>query len=167
MFRSPVVWALSAQEAMKFRIAEPKDLPELADMRLAHKAEEGSYSENSGEFKENFIESIGQRLNTDLVIFIVEADNSLVSCAYGVIVNKIPKPSSVASKFLYLTGVYCYPKFRGGVGSILINNIEQWSHLNNFEFVVTWPSERSKNLYSRLGYKTSESYELEISGYST
>ena len=154
-------------QAMKFRLAEPKDLPELAEMRIAHKAEEGSYAENTEMFKRDFIESVEPRLSNELVIFLIESNCSLVSCAYGVIVNKIPKPSSMASKFIYLTGVYCKPKYRGGVGSKLIKDISSWVKLNGFEFVITWPSEKSQTLYSRLGYSPSESYELEISEYST
>lgn len=152
--------------AVNFRLANKSDLCELAQMRLAHKTAEGAGGTNPTEFSTHFKQAIDRRIGHDLQVFLLEKCGEIMACAYGVLVHKIPKPSDYHSQFLYLTGVYCKPEYRGGRGQQLIDSVKKWALENEIEFIITWPSKESETLYQHKGFVASEALEAEIKPYA-
>ena len=147
------------------RLANSSDITELAHLRLSHKTEEGSVAVDDEAFIAAFETSMTQRLGSDVEVFVLEAERQIVASSYLVKVQKIPKPSDHSSVFLYLTGVYCLPDFRGGSGRQLLTHIHHWAKQQGMEFILAWPGEAARSLYRQLGFKPTDAVSLEINAY--
>lgn len=147
------------------RLANSSDIAELAHLRLLHKTEEGSGAIDDEAFITAFKASMTQRLERDVEVFVLEAEQQIVASAYVVKVQKIPKPSDHSAVFLYLTGVYCLPDFRGGSGRQLLTHINHWAKQQGMEFIIAWPGEAAQSLYRQLGFQPSDAVSLEINAY--
>ncbi|GIN84594.1 hypothetical protein J6TS2_09800 [Heyndrickxia sporothermodurans] len=83
----------------------------------------------------------------------MEENGKIVSHIYIELIEKVPRPGRTTYPFAYMTNVYTVPEYRNkGVGSKLLNSINKWIKVNNYEFVIVWPSDDSINYYKKNGY---------------
>lgn len=96
-------------------------------------------------------------------IWVAEADAQILSHVY---IDKVPRPGRKTNPFTYMTNVYTLPEHRGkGLGSQILKQIELWSKMKEYEFIIVWPSEWSIQFYERNGYKPcKEPMELMFEG---
>ncbi|MDP2480917.1 MAG: GNAT family N-acetyltransferase [Candidatus Palauibacterales bacterium] len=78
--------------------------------------------------------------------------------------EKIPNPVGEVEAHAYLTNMYVEPGLRGaGVGSRLLEAALAWCREQRFGSVVLWPTERSRTLYGRAGFRdTGDVLELPL-----
>ena len=87
------------------------------------------------------------------VYWIGEVDGEIVSHIFVQRVAKVPKPERPCDQFGYLTNVYTKPHYRGqGIGSTLLKRVCEWAKEVDLEFVITWPSENSREFYGKAGF---------------
>ncbi|QFT89596.1 Acetyltransferase (GNAT) family protein [Bacillus sp. THAF10] len=141
---------------MQIRLAKTKDISQLIKMRWDFTIEhdESKRSASFADFEKEcqaFLEKaiIGKQW----FIWVVEADEKIVSHIYIELIQKVPRPGRITYPFAYMTNVYTIPDYRNkGLGSQLLERIHQWVKENNYEFVIVWPSEESINYYVKNGY---------------
>ena len=86
-------------------------------------------------------------------IWVAELDGIITSHIYIQLIDKVPRPGRITYPFAYMTNVYTDPDYRSqGIGSQLLQAIREWAAANRFEFIIVWPSDESRDFYSRNGY---------------
>jgi GNAT superfamily N-acetyltransferase len=86
-------------------------------------------------------------------IWIAEVDGVIASHMYIQLIDKVPRPGRITYPFAYMTNVYTDPEYRSrGIGSQLLQTIREWAAASKYEFIIVWPSEESREFYSRNGY---------------
>lgn len=148
---------------MLVRLAVEEDMDQLIRMRwdftLEHHLElKADFPFFEAEYRTFLREAIcGERWH----IWLAELD-AVVSHIYIQLVDKVPRPERITYPFCYMTNVYTLPSYRSrGIGSKILQAIRQWSADCRYEFTIVWPSQDSREFYSRNGYLPSaESMEL-------
>lgn len=152
-----------------YRIATESDLPALADLRWEHWSED---AQNAGvvdqkTFQEEFVKRVSPWLQSgQLTVWLAESAGEIIANMHVQRVNKIPKPSKLDDCFGYVSNVHTRAAYRNqGVGSMLLQHVQQWALEHDMEFLVLWPSERSVPFYQRAGFTVGEAIEFEVRPY--
>jgi ribosomal protein S18 acetylase RimI-like enzyme len=78
----------------------------------------------------------------------------IVSHAYLVLIDKVPRPVRENARIAYLTNVYTRPNFRRqGIGAEVIRRAQDAARAADVELVIVWPSDASVEFYKRAGFK--------------
>lgn len=141
---------------MKIRLAEEKDMEQLARMRWDNTIEfdeskkDESYENFEKVFREFFENAMSSR---QWYIWVAEDKGKIVSHIYIELIQKVPRPGRKTQPFAYMTNVYTIPEYRNsGVGSKVLTTINKWIRESNYEFVIVWPSDEAVNYYKKNGY---------------
>jgi GNAT superfamily N-acetyltransferase len=146
---------------MNIRLAAESDIESLIKMRLDFTLEhntalsitENIYEEYYREIKEFLVEAIS---SDKWFMWVAEEDELIVSHIFLELINKVPRPGRKTNPFVYMTNVYTLPDYRGhGIGSRLLQRIEEWSRQNKFEFIIVWPSDEGIAFYRKNKYAPS------------
>lgn len=142
---------------MKIRLAEVNDIDFLIDMRWNFTLE---YRDNISEDEYNsFYDEYHQFLvnaikNENWYIWVAEDNGIIISHIFLELIHKVPRPGRNTYPFVYMTNVYTLPEYRNkGIGSKLINKINDWVKEKKYEFIIVWPSDKSINFYKRNGFR--------------
>lgn len=140
---------------MYVREAELKDIESLVAMRweftLEHQPEMSDDFEFFAAECRTFLEEAirGERW----YIWIAEVEGVIASHIYIQLIDKVPRPGRVTYPFAYMSNVYTDSDYRSqGIGGELLKTIREWAAANKFEFIIVWPSEKSRAFYARNGY---------------
>lgn len=141
---------------MIIRLAGSKDIDQLIKMRWDFTLEHTDsrvnqpYSEYEKEFRSFFKNAL---TSGQWFVWVVEEAGKIVSHIYIELIQKVPRPGRVTHPFVYMTNVYTVPEYRNmGVGSKLLNFINNWIKENEYEFVIVWPSNEAISYYQKNGY---------------
>ncbi|GAA5416844.1 hypothetical protein Pryu01_01883 [Paraliobacillus ryukyuensis] len=141
---------------MNIRLAEAKDIDQLIKMRWDMTVE---YDPSKNEafyeaFKKEFHTFLAHALTSNQwFIWVAEDEERIASHIFIELIHKVPRPGRVTYPFAYMTNVYTIPEYRNeGVGSKVIQTINNWIKANNYEFVIVWPSDQAINYYKKNGY---------------
>jgi GNAT superfamily N-acetyltransferase len=139
------------------REATPEDIPELARLRWEFKVELGDVDPamEFERFAHRFTAFAAEALaDPRWRAFVAEADGHLVGNLWIQFVPKVPAPSVESESFGYVTNAYVEPGLRnGGLGWALLEAATDRAMERPVEFLVTWPSDRSRPLYDRAGFR--------------
>lgn len=144
---------------MKYRIADKKDFFQLALMRWDFTLEGKDQSKVVNK-KEDFINECVKFFNSsdDKKIWthwIAETDNEIVSHISINHIRKVPKPNLFFDEMAYITNVYTKHKYRNnGIGSELMDHVNEWAIEKSFEVMIVWPSNRAVNFYKRKNFRS-------------
>jgi ribosomal protein S18 acetylase RimI-like enzyme len=87
--------------------------------------------------------------------WLVERNNVLVGSVWLQVVEKLPNPTVEAERHAYVSNFYVRPDHRnGGVGSALLMEALADAARLHVDSIFLWPSERSRSLYERFGFET-------------
>lgn len=142
---------------MKYRIANERDFPELANMRWDFKME-GRDKEipccNKEEFLKECIDFFKQGFKEKTwTHWIATNGESIISNVSVFHIRKVPKPNRYIDEYGYVTNVYTKPGYRGqGIGSELMDYIKNWAIEKDFEILIVWPSSKAVKFYERKGF---------------
>lgn len=140
---------------MDYRLATVADIPELAGMRWAFRAEAGELPrEDEAAFAERYATFIGAGLASGAWTYWVAADaGALVAHMAVCVVSGVPRPSRPSDQWGYLTDCYTRPGYRGaGIGSALLARVRAWAEGRDLELLLVWPSDTSTAFYTRAGF---------------
>jgi ribosomal protein S18 acetylase RimI-like enzyme len=143
--------------SMDYRIANEKDIPELATLRWDFKMEDKETEVNYYNKQEllNECEAFLKQGFKDRTWthWIATHEDTIISNVSVHHIRKIPKPNRYIDKFGYVTNVYTRPEFRGQtIGSKLMDYVKDWSVENDFELLIVWPSSNAVKFYERKGF---------------
>jgi GNAT superfamily N-acetyltransferase len=152
---------------MNIRKALPQDIDQLVRMRWNFtnedypevKADYDAFYTECRAFLEEALQ--GNRWS----IWLAEVDGVIISHIFVQFIQKVPRPGRVTHPFAYMTNVYTLPEYRGqGIGSRIMQTIEQWGRDMLLEFIIVWPADDSVHFYEKNGYKLcTEPMELKLS----
>ncbi|MED4205958.1 GNAT family N-acetyltransferase [Neobacillus mesonae] len=143
---------------MKIRLAEVKDIDQLAKMRWDFTIEYDDEKKVVQNHFKTFMKECQIFLENALksnqwVIWVAEADEKIVSHIYIELIQKVPRPGRITYPFAYMTNVYTEKEYRNkGIGGKLLSTVNEWIKENKYEFVIVWPSEDGINFYKKNGY---------------
>lgn len=140
------------------RVASPADAAPLARLRWDFRAQHAEV----GEGEPQFIERCGSWMATHLVdatrwLCVIAEDAStgnIAGAAWVQYVEKLPNPTDDEPELhAYITSVYVQPSARGGTGTKLLEALLAHVDARGVDSVFLWPTERSRSLYLRSGFR--------------
>lgn len=136
------------------RPARPADARALAELRWTFKQEddEGRSPARPLEEAEHWIRD---RLSDGhWLAWVAETETGMCGHVFLCLVERMPEPYSDNAPIGYVTNFFVTPPQRGqGVGSTLLEALQQHSRSAGLDTLIVWPSERSSPLYRRSGFK--------------
>ena len=141
----------------RFRLAEPRYLEALADLRWRLCTDDLPVAESHerAAFMVAFRTALPNIEDRNrLVHFVAECDGELIAVLSIVKVTKIPRPGDINGQWGYLTNVYTLPEFRNmGAGGRLLATARNWAAAQQLELLIVWPSDQSYAFYERAGFR--------------
>lgn len=141
---------------ISIRQATVADVAQLAQLRWDFKTEEHHNEKYShDEFIAHCTKWLRDGLQSRLWTYWIACNNTeIVSHIFVYTIPKVPAPDNCNDAFGYVTNVYTKPSYRNkGIGTLLVKHVQQWATEKNFELLIVWPSEPSKQFYKRTGFK--------------
>jgi N-acetylglutamate synthase-like GNAT family acetyltransferase len=139
------------------RRATESDAEALARLRFEFRAPRAPNVESEQEFLARCSGWMRARLSTDSVwrAWLVERNSELVGSVWLQVVEKLPNPTVESERHAYVSNFYVRPDHRGsGIGSTLLTRALAEAGRLQVDSVFLWPSERSRPLYERFGFET-------------
>jgi len=152
---------------MIYRLAEEKDLPQLAEMRWDFQTEENAETPTVEKslFLENCVEYLRRSLTRgDWAFWIAEENGAIAAQMFVHTIESVPRPARLENFWGYLTNVYTKPVFRNrGIGAELLRRVKSWAIEHDFELLIVSPSDDSVNFYKRAGFsRETDFYQLRL-----
>jgi GNAT superfamily N-acetyltransferase len=140
--------------AIHYRRAQPADAEALAGLRFQFRSEIGETVEDEPGFTKRCAEWMRTRLTHDhWLAWIAEGEDQLLGQVWLQILEKIPNPVAEAEYNGYITNLFVRSDARGsGVGGALLRLALAYARNAGIDRIVLWPTERSRPLYTRLGF---------------
>ena len=88
----------------------------------------------------------------------LDRDAAIVGQIWVQIIDKVPNPGAEAERHAYITNLYVQPAARGGVGERLLTEAMAWCARRNVSAAFLWPTDASRSLYARHGFKVSGNF---------
>lgn len=140
---------------IRYRIATVVDIPALARMRWAFRAESGEQPiEELDAFCIRYAKCVRAGLaDGTWTWWIAEDDEGVIAHMAVCVVRGVPRPSRESDQWGYLTDSYTRPAHRGrGVGSALLAHVRDWAASRDLELLLAWPSDAAESFYARGGF---------------
>ncbi len=153
----------------EYRIATVTDVHVLSQMRYEYWQEDGK--DPAEVSKESFIieceDFLKEAISTGhWTCWVAVSSGDIVSHVYIQRISKVPKPSKTKDTFGYVTNFYTKQYVRGqGIGRKLLQHARKWAKSQDFEFLLSWPSDESKDLYRQEGFTEATAFECPIRPY--
>ncbi|MBV8532336.1 MAG: GNAT family N-acetyltransferase [Verrucomicrobia bacterium] len=142
--------------SIRFRLAKPADLSELARLRWKHagSAKRGT-SQVDSDFCEAFKEFMLARLaNEEWLVLVAEARGRLVACIYLQKIARLPRPDRLKRQFGCITALFVQKEYRGkGLRGELLREISEVAQAEGLEYITVRPSAENRFLFRRNGFR--------------
>ena len=142
--------------SIRFRLAKPADLPELARLRWEHagSARRGTRPVDS-DFWESFKEFILARLaNEEWLVLVAEARGRLVACVYLQKIARLPRPGRLRREFGCITALFVQKEYRGkGLRGELLREISEVAQAEGLEYIVARPTAENRSIFRLNGFR--------------
>jgi GNAT superfamily N-acetyltransferase len=150
----------------QIRLANPSDAPALAKLRYALRSISGKAIEPETEFLTRCTTWMSNCLQQNNWRCWVSEDNGMIIGALWLqLIEKIPNPTPESELHAYITNFFVIESARGqGLGSLILTEALTFCRQQSVHAVILWPSEKSRTLYGRHGFKVrSDLFELILS----
>ena len=147
------------QDPVTIRMATAADALLLAGFRYRFRSRLDTAQECEEEFVRRCHLWMEERLEQGGVwkCWIAEQGRAAVGNLWMQIIEKIPNPTDEPEKHAYVTNFFVLEEVRGqGVGSRLLSAALAWAKEQGAHAVILWPTEQSRSLYLRYGFKVPE-----------
>lgn len=144
---------------MQIRMLQPGEEEQLARMKWLHCQEDDrDYGEHNLEGADYAAFSTGftafLHAHPEYRVYVAAQGAALAAAMFVYVIPKVPKPGGQAQSIAYLTNVYTLPEYRGrGIGTQLLQSIQQALSDQRCELLFAWPSARSVPWYARNGFR--------------
>jgi GNAT superfamily N-acetyltransferase len=140
------------------RRATQSDADALARLRFEFRSPRAPNVESEQEFLARCSGWMRARLSADSVwrAWLVERNSELAGSVWLQVIEKLPNPTVESEWHAYVSNFYVRPDHRNtGIGSALLTEALAEAARLQVDSIFLWPSERSRPLYERFGFKTS------------
>ncbi|HHY82741.1 MAG TPA: GNAT family N-acetyltransferase [Clostridiales bacterium] len=145
---------------MQFRRADGADISQMINMRLAYLSEDydGLTEEQTSAIKSQLSDYFKKHLNQDLIVFVCEDGNAIVSTVFLLIVERPANPGYITGLTGTILNVYTLPQYRkrGLAGSLMKMAIEE-AKCRNLSYLDLKATQAGYSLYRKLGFAPDES----------
>jgi GNAT superfamily N-acetyltransferase len=144
--------------ATAVRRATQSDADALARLRFEFRAPRAPNVEAEAEFLARCSTWMRGRLSADSIwrAWLVERNREPVGSVWLQVIEKVPNPTVEPERHAYVSNFYVRPDHRhGGIGSTLLTQALGEAARLQVDSVFLWPSERSRPLYERFGFTSS------------
>jgi GNAT superfamily N-acetyltransferase len=136
------------------RPATTADATRLAELRWEFRAGREPAVEDHGAF----LDRCGSWMHAQLAegrwrAWVAEDGGRIVGHVWLQTIEKIPNPVGGRERHAYLSNLYVDPSSRGGVGTRLLETALAWACAQGVDYVLLWPTPRSRTLYARYGFR--------------
>jgi GNAT superfamily N-acetyltransferase len=139
------------------RRATSADAARLAELRYEFRAGRAETTESRDEFLHRCSEWMEPRLMGETWhCWVAVRERTIVGHLWLELIEKIPNPIAEAEWHAYITNMYVQEAERGGVGSALLREALDWCGAQDIDFIVLWPTGRSRALYARAGFTVTD-----------
>jgi GNAT superfamily N-acetyltransferase len=143
------------------RLARPDEAHELARLRytLRSRNRQPADTRQDIESESDFLHRCSKWMTNALGqsrwrCWVAERDGSLVGALWLQFIEKIPNPAAESESYAYITNFFVKEKDRGqGIGSAVLREALKWCEQQEVHGVILWPTEKSRSLYERHGFK--------------
>ena len=133
------------------REGRPDDVPGLATLRATWAAEQDPALIDDPAFDAAFREWMTA---SPRKFFVADYGGELVGMLNVMIFERMPKPATESSRWVYLGNAYVLPEFRNaGIGGKLVDASIRFAQSINAVRMVLSPSDESRDFYARLGFE--------------
>jgi len=140
---------------VQFRRADGEDIPLLINMRLAYLSEDygGLTEEQTCAIRSQLSGYLKKHLNEDLLVFICEDGNAIVSTVFLHIIERPANPGFITGLTGTILNVYTLPQYRkkGIAGSLMRMAIEE-AKCRNLSYLDLKATQAGYPLYRKLGF---------------
>jgi GNAT superfamily N-acetyltransferase len=137
------------------RLATAADAPRLAELRWEFRAGRAARPEPQDAFLRRCTAWMIDRLeSTHWRCWVAVRAEGIVGQVWVHVVDKIPNPSPEPESHAYITNMYVQPAARGGTGGALLDAALRWCESQDLDYILLWPTERSRSLYMRKGFNS-------------
>jgi GNAT superfamily N-acetyltransferase len=148
------------------REATPADARAMAELRWEFRSARAPNTESRDAFLARCEEWMRAEIERGRWrAWVADADGAIVGQLWMQLIDKIPNPTAELERHAYISNVYVTPRARGGIGARLVNAALDAASLAGVDSVVLWPTDRSRSLYMRCGFRvTGGVLELKCAG---
>jgi ribosomal protein S18 acetylase RimI-like enzyme len=150
---------MNVSVATAVRRATQADADSLARLRLEFRGPRAPNVESEREFLARCTKWMGERLapTSPWRAWTIERNGGAAGAIWMQIVEKLPNPATESEVHAYITNFYVRPESRNdGVGSALLAAALSECEQLAVDSVFLWPTERSRSLYARYGFASSD-----------
>jgi GNAT superfamily N-acetyltransferase len=141
---------------MLIRFATTADATALAELRWEFRAAKTTPTETHDAFVTRCAGWMREELGRGAWrAWVAEDGGRVVGQLWLQLVSKLPNPAEERERHAYISNVYVTPAARGGVGSRLLEAALEWASAQKVDRVVLWPTDRSRTMYERHGFRVS------------
>ena len=145
---------------MRIEKADLADVDALTALRLEYLIEDnGSLEHNDAEtIRNNLPGYIREHLKKDLFAYVIREDDTIVSCAFLLIVMKPMSPAFINGKTATVLNVYTLPAYRRrGYARMLMNAMIADAKELNIDVIELKATEDGYGLYRSVGFEDDRS----------
>lgn len=142
--------------AFHVRRATASDAAALARLRHEFRAARAAPIENEHDFVARCATWMRDRLADDAhwLAWIMDHEGEPAGNVWLQLIDKLPNPGPEPERHAYLTNFFVRPAHRNtGAGSALITELLRACDVLGIDAVFLWPTERSRPLYLRHGFR--------------
>jgi GNAT superfamily N-acetyltransferase len=141
---------------LRFRIAQPADLSELARLRIEHVGlDRRETCQDKADFCQSFEEFLLNRITTgEWLVLGAETNGQLVGCVYLQKIAKLPRPGHLKRAYGSVTHLFVQKEYRGqGIRGQLLREIAQVARSEGLEYLAARPKAEPQSVYRLLGFQ--------------
>jgi GNAT superfamily N-acetyltransferase len=141
---------------LRFRIAQPADLSELARLRIEHVGlDRRETCQHKADFCQSFEEFLLSRITTgEWLVLGAETNGQLVGCVYLQKIAKLPRPGHLQRAYGSVTHLFVQKEYRGqGIRGQLLREIAQVARSEGLEYLAARPKAEPQSVYRLLGFQ--------------
>ena len=150
---------------MSFRMANRGDIPSLVGLRLAYLREDfpNQTAEQSSRIQTQLPDYFQRRLGRELLVFVCEEDEQIVSTVFLLITEKPANPNFPTGLTGTVLNVYTLPQYRQrGFATRLMELAIREANLRNLSYLELKATQAGLPLYQKLGFVPEESKNLSM-----
>ena len=141
---------------LRFRLAQPADLSELARLRMEHVGLDSRETcQAKTDFFQSFEEFLVSRITTgEWLVLVAEINGQLVGCVYLQKIAKLPRPGYLKREYGSITYLFVQKQYRGqGLRRQLLREIVQVAQSEGLEYLASRPEAGSHPVYRLHGFQ--------------
>jgi GNAT superfamily N-acetyltransferase len=142
-------------DAVRIRRATIRDARTLAKLRYEFRIRHIDAAETERAYLKRTVPWMTRELRARRwTAWLAELDATAIGCVWMFRLPKLPNPNGEPEQHAYVSNFYVRSELRSkGIGTRLLAALIAQCHQDNVDSVILWPTDRSRPLYERHGFR--------------